>query len=70
LKKHLYPLADLNRQVLEWCNEEANARIHGTTHAVPWERLRDEQEHLKALPAVPGITLVPGLCGLPDLQGK
>ena len=26
--------ADLN---LEWCDTVANARVHGTTHRVPWE---------------------------------
>ena len=31
---------DLNRQALEWCDAVANARIHGTTHRMPWEMLR------------------------------
>ena len=35
-------LADLNRQALGWLNGTANVRIHGTTGAVPFERLPDE----------------------------
>ena len=30
---------DLNGQALEWCDVVANARVHGTTHRVPWEML-------------------------------
>lgn len=35
-------LADLNRQALGWLNGIANARIHGTTGVVPFERLPEE----------------------------
>ena len=35
----IWKLADLNRQGLEWCDVVANARVHGTTHRVPWEML-------------------------------
>jgi transposase len=35
-------LDDLNRKALEWLNTVANVRIHGTTHEVPFERLRYE----------------------------
>ena len=42
--------ADLNRQALEWCDVVANARIHGTTHRVPWEMLDEERPHLGKLP--------------------
>ena len=38
--------ADLNRQGLEWCDVVANARVHGTTHRVPWEMLEEERPHL------------------------
>ena len=40
--------ADLNRQALEWCDAVANARVHGTTHRVPWEILDEERPHLGA----------------------
>ena len=40
-------LNDLNNQVLAWCNEEANQRIHGTTKEVPWKRLMEERGYLK-----------------------
>ena len=42
--------ADLNRQGLEWCDVVANARVHGTTHRVPWEMLAEERPHLGRLP--------------------
>ena len=42
--------ADLNRQGLEWCDVVANARVHGTTHRVPWEMLAEERPHLGKLP--------------------
>ena len=28
----------------------ANARVHGTTHRVPWEMLAEERPHLGKLP--------------------
>lgn len=36
-------LADLNRQALEWLNTVANVRLHGTTRAVPFDRLPQEK---------------------------
>ncbi len=42
--------ADLNRQSLEWRDSVANARVHGTTHRVPWEMLDEERPHLGNLP--------------------
>jgi len=44
-------LTDLNCQALDWCNEEANARVHGTTGEIPRERLQAERAHLRPLPA-------------------
>lgn len=44
---HVRDLNDLNQQALVWLNTTANCRVHGTTGAVPFERLT--QEHL--LPA-------------------
>lgn len=42
-------LADLNRQVRAWMDEVANARVHATTGAIPWDRLTQEAPHLKPL---------------------
>ena len=42
--------ADLNQQSLEWCDAVANARVHGTTHRIPWEMLAEERPHLGRLP--------------------
>ena len=47
--------ADLNRQTLEWCDQVANAREHGTTHRVPWDMLAKEQPHLGKLPEERGL---------------
>ena len=46
----IWKRADLNRQGLEWCDVVANARVHGTTHRVPWEMLEEERPHLGKLP--------------------
>jgi len=51
-------LQDLNQRVSQWCSEEANTRIHGTTRAVPAAQLQHEQGHLKALPARLGMPFV------------
>ena len=45
--------ADLNRQGLEWCDVVANARVHGTTHRVPWEMLEEEWPHWESCPIEP-----------------
>lgn len=42
-------VADLNVQAHTWLNTIANPRVHGTTGAIPFERLG--QEHLQVLPA-------------------
>ncbi len=46
---------DLNRQTLEWCDQVANAREHGTTHRVPWDMLSEEHPHLGKLPDERGL---------------
>lgn len=46
---HFTDLHDLNRQALNWMNEIANPRVHGTTGEVPFARL--PYENLQALPA-------------------
>lgn len=51
-------LNDLNNQVLAWCNEEANQRIHGTTKEVPWERLMVERDYLKPVPALNNMPFI------------
>ena len=56
--------ANLNRQGLEWCDGVANARVHGTTHRVPWEMLAEERSHLGPLPE--RATLAPYLRGGPQ----
>jgi hypothetical protein len=42
--------ADLNRHAQAWCEEVAQARIHGTTRARPADLLLEERSHLQALP--------------------
>ena len=42
-------LADLNRQAINWCDHKANTRVHGTTGAIPWQRLNDERNYLRPL---------------------
>jgi transposase len=39
-------LADLNEQARSWLDGVANVRLHQTTRAVPFERLREERGHL------------------------
>ena len=56
VKRNMWPSicftddADLNRQGLEWCDVVANAKVHGTTHRVPWEMMSEERPHLGRLP--------------------
>ena len=47
--------SDLNRQTLEWCDQVANAREHGTTHRVPQDMLAEEHPHLGKLPEERGL---------------
>ena len=47
--RHFTTLEDLNHQVQAWVDQVAHARIHGTTHELPGDRLRQEQEHLLSL---------------------
>lgn len=49
---------ELNQKVRVWCDREANARVHGTTGAVPWERLDEERLSLKPLPEVVSLPYV------------
>lgn len=51
-------LPDLNQQVEVWLAQTANRRIHGTTHAVPAERLLQEVKRLKPLPEEPYMPVV------------
>jgi len=43
-------LNDMNRQLIQWLNR-VNGAVHGTTHEVPFERLK--KENLKSLSALP-----------------
>ena len=40
-----------NAEVRHWLKDVANVRIHGTTHARPVDRLREEGPHLQPIPA-------------------
>lgn len=51
-------LDDLNAQALNWCNNVANAKVHNTTHAIPWDRLVEELPHLQSLPQLDGALYV------------
>lgn len=42
---------DLQQEAVQWRDEEANVRIHGTTHERPIDRFRSEREHLHPLPS-------------------
>ena len=58
--RHFRDLEDLNGQLEVWLKETANVRIHGTTGAIPAERLGQERPHLMPLPVgayVPMISL-------------
>jgi transposase len=53
-------LENLNTQCAAWLAETANARVHGTTGEVPWDRLEVERPSLLPLPQepyIPRITL-------------
>jgi hypothetical protein len=43
-------LDDLNRGGVQWCDEVANVRVHGTTKERPQDRLAQERSVLHALP--------------------
>ena len=42
---------DLQQAAVKWRNEEANVRIHGTTHERPIDRFGSEREQLHPLPS-------------------
>lgn len=46
-------LDDMNRQLAEWLETVANARVHGTTNRVVSEALAEEGPALRALPLTP-----------------
>ncbi|HEY0777524.1 MAG TPA: IS21 family transposase [Gemmatirosa sp.] len=52
-------LADLNAQLDHWLATVANARVHGTTKAVPAVRFAEEQEAMRAAAAVPPYDVRP-----------
>lgn len=51
-------LTDLNRQALDWCDKEANTRVHGTTSEIPRERLGEERDHLRPLPTSTALPFI------------
>lgn len=38
-------LSDLNEKAMNWLNNIANTRIHGTTQVIPFDRLKEENLH-------------------------
>lgn len=52
---HFSSLSELNRLAREWCNT-VNQRAHGTTHAVPIDRL--EEEHLHPVDERPPFPII------------
>jgi len=46
-------LDDLNRQLADWLETVANARVHGTTNRVVSEAVAEERPALRALPLAP-----------------
>ena len=52
--KGILDLAQANRDVRKWCQDEAGMRIHGTTKEQPRRRFEEvEKERLKPLPEAP-----------------
>ena len=51
-------LEDLNIQALQWCNEVANCKVHGTTGEVPFERLAEERDYLHPLTVTKPLFIV------------
>ena len=51
--RYFTDLTDLNHQLDQWIDTEANVRIHGTTKARPIDRYREELPHLGTSTAVP-----------------
>ena len=49
---HYLDLADLNEQARAWLDGVANVRVHQTTRAVPFERLREERGKLTPIEEV------------------
>jgi hypothetical protein len=43
-------VGDLGLKARDSCDNTANSRVHGTTHEIPWERLKEERQYLKELP--------------------
>ena len=58
--RYFTDLTDLNHQLDQWIDTEANVRIHGTTKARPIDRYREELPHLGTSTAVPSWDTRPG----------
>ena len=56
--RHFRDLEDLNDQLETWLEETANVRVHGTTGAIPSQRLLHEKLSLNSLPPTAYIPLV------------
>jgi hypothetical protein len=51
-------LEDLNLRALQWCNEVANCKVHGTIGQVPLQRLAEERNYLRPLAVSEPIFIV------------
>jgi transposase len=49
--RELGSFSDLQRGAIAWRDEEANVRIHGTTHERPIDRFEGERPHLHPMPS-------------------
>ncbi|MDI6841157.1 MAG: IS21 family transposase [bacterium] len=43
-------LNELNEKARRWMDNICNTRVHGTTHEIPFERLKEERKSLRPLP--------------------
>lgn len=55
---HYDGFEDLNQKAFDWCHNQANRRVHGTTGLVPFEQLEEEKRYFKPLPAVSSLPYV------------
>lgn len=49
---------DLKQKAFDWCHNQANQRVHGTTGLVPLEQLEEEKLYFKPLPTVSALPYV------------
>lgn len=54
-------ITDLNHKALAWCNK-VNAKVHGTTYEIPFERMKTEISELNPIDARPPYQIVVTEC--------